>query len=216
MEPQDDQLLAELDGNGWVDAIASALESVIVAAESESNSTDQQVGAIVREALIGGFLDARDGRIDLSETWHHYKWLIDKHAAARAALAAGDSNAGFSSGDAAKVKAMAFGIPVALFGHAVRCFLAGRHGAAIALALHASGLVSAALGPEAAAFRASSDGRRKAKKRHAEHRDLKSEAVAYYREHRAEFKNKDEAAEFIAEEIVPLKWRTVRDYLTGV
>lgn len=86
----------------------------------------------------------------------------------------------------------------------------------MALFKAASDLVAAATMPVAFDYGRSIHARFKAQKRHTENRDLKAEAIAYYRDHRDEFSSKDAAAQFIAERIVPLKERTVRDYLTGI
>lgn len=51
--------------------------------------------------------------------------------------------------------------------------------------------------------------------RHTENRDMKATAVAWYLERRGSL-TKDEAAEQIAGKVVPVKFRTVRDWLKGL
>lgn len=56
-------------------------------------------------------------------------------------------------------------------------------------------------------------GRIGANARHKENRALKADALRYYEEHRHDFTTKDDAALAIAEKIVPVKFRTVREWL---
>jgi hypothetical protein len=52
--------------------------------------------------------------------------------------------------------------------------------------------------------------------RHAENRQFREEALAWWHEHKNEpGMTKDRAAELIAKKVVPAEWRTVRDYLKG-
>ena len=49
--------------------------------------------------------------------------------------------------------------------------------------------------------------------RHRENRALKDDAMRYYVAHQHKFKSKDEAAEAIARKVVPVSFRTVREWL---
>lgn len=49
--------------------------------------------------------------------------------------------------------------------------------------------------------------------RHRENRALKADALRYYVAHQQKFKSKDEAAEAIARKVVPVSFRTVREWL---
>jgi hypothetical protein len=57
-------------------------------------------------------------------------------------------------------------------------------------------------------------GQRGAEVRHAEDRAMKADAIAAYLD--GNFASKDEAAAHIARNVVPMKFRTVRDWLKGV
>lgn len=53
--------------------------------------------------------------------------------------------------------------------------------------------------------------------RHAENRQMQQEVLAWWDMHKGDpGMTKDKAADHIAGKLVPLKWRTVRDYLKGV
>lgn len=52
--------------------------------------------------------------------------------------------------------------------------------------------------------------------RHKENRDMKAQALEWYAAHGASVGSKDAAAEAIAGKVVPVKFRTVRDWLKGV
>ena len=205
MEKSSEVLLVELDKEGCEKAIASALQSVLDTAPEQS-----------RQLLEAAFIMARDGDLELADTWGQRAWLIGIHDNARAAAERGDDKAGLSETLARRTYWAARLVPVLLLGHALRAYGSGHHGAAMAIFKAASELIAAVGTPGAFSHWRSLDARFKARKRHAENRDLKAEAIAYYRDHRDEFKSKDAAAQYIAERVVPLKVRTVRDYLTGV
>lgn len=57
-------------------------------------------------------------------------------------------------------------------------------------------------------------GKRAAAVRHAENRALKQQAIETYLD--GDFTSKDAAAEYIAGKVVPVKFRTVREWLKGV
>jgi len=52
--------------------------------------------------------------------------------------------------------------------------------------------------------------------RHAENRGVKLQVQEHYMAHRAEYKSKDDAAEKMANRLVPFGFRTVRDWLKGL
>jgi hypothetical protein len=56
--------------------------------------------------------------------------------------------------------------------------------------------------------------RKGARARHKENHALRADALQYYQTHRHEFNSKDDAALAIAEKVVPVKFRTVRKWLT--
>ncbi len=204
MEKSSEDLLTELDTEGCEQAIASALQSILDAAPQPS-----------RQLLEASFLMARDGDLELADTWGERAGLLKARELARAAAERGDEKAALSESAAKRLYWSSRLVPALLLGHALRARDTGRHGAAMALFNAASELIAAAISPVAFDHWRSIDARFKAQKRHTENRDLKEAAIAYYAKHRGEFKSKDEAAQFIAERIVPLKPRTVRDYLTG-
>jgi hypothetical protein len=53
-------------------------------------------------------------------------------------------------------------------------------------------------------------------KRHKENREMKEMAIQHYKNNRASFANKYDAADQIAKNIVPAKFATIRDWLKGV
>jgi hypothetical protein len=55
-----------------------------------------------------------------------------------------------------------------------------------------------------------------AERRHTENRALKAFTISWYKENAAHFKSKDEAAAKAAGAVVPVKFRTVRDWLKGL
>lgn len=52
--------------------------------------------------------------------------------------------------------------------------------------------------------------------RHKEHRDMKAQVVEHYEANRHLFRSKDQAAEAMANKLVPMPFRTVRDWLKGL
>lgn len=62
----------------------------------------------------------------------------------------------------------------------------------------------------------SEQARAAADKRHKEHRAIRDDVRAHYMENKHLYKSKDDAAAAIAGKIVPLSFRTVRDYLRGL
>jgi hypothetical protein len=66
------------------------------------------------------------------------------------------------------------------------------------------------------ARRKSKNGKNANNARNKENRALKRDAVDYYLKNRGEFANKNEAASYIAEKIVPAACTTVRDWLKKV
>ncbi len=52
--------------------------------------------------------------------------------------------------------------------------------------------------------------------RHKENREMKSQAIQYYKENYKDFSNKDDAAMEIAKKVVPAKFSTVRGWLKGI
>jgi hypothetical protein len=58
--------------------------------------------------------------------------------------------------------------------------------------------------------------RRAANARHQENRSLKQEAIDYYLKNHHSFSSKDKVAFHIAENIIPSKFATVRDWLKGI
>jgi hypothetical protein len=57
---------------------------------------------------------------------------------------------------------------------------------------------------------------RAAGKGHVENRAMKNEAIQYYKDNHTKFKNKHDAASYIANNIMPIAYSTVRDWLKGV
>jgi hypothetical protein len=57
---------------------------------------------------------------------------------------------------------------------------------------------------------------RGASARHKENRAMKAEAIAYYQQNAKKYRSKDAAAEAIAGNIVPVTFRTVRDWLSNI
>lgn len=55
-----------------------------------------------------------------------------------------------------------------------------------------------------------------AEARHRENRDMKAQVLEWYRANAGSIGSKDAAAEAIAGKLVPVKFRTVRDWLKGV
>lgn len=53
-------------------------------------------------------------------------------------------------------------------------------------------------------------------RKNAQNIEDKNEAVEFYKAHRAEFKNKDEAAQVISDNLVPQTFATVRGWLRGL
>jgi len=62
----------------------------------------------------------------------------------------------------------------------------------------------------------SEQARAAANKRHEENHAMRDQVRAHYLENKAKFKSKDAAAEAMAKKLVPLPFRTVRDYLKGI
>jgi len=52
--------------------------------------------------------------------------------------------------------------------------------------------------------------------RHKEHRDMKAQVIEHYEANRHLFRSKDQAAEAMAGKLVPMPFRTVRDWLKGL
>ena len=52
--------------------------------------------------------------------------------------------------------------------------------------------------------------------RHSENRDMKAQAIQYYKDHKHDFKGKDEAAFYISTKIVNMAYSTVRGYLKNI
>ncbi len=204
MEQQgsDSDILDALEKAGCDDAVDREMLRLLDSAPEASHG-----------ALWIGFEQSLRGALALSEAWSEYERLASvQHDGLRHAET-GDPKAGLEAESARRVFWMARLVPALLLGHALRAWREGRKGAAIALLQRASDLIEAARGPNAIRRSASIQARFKAQKRHSETRDLRAEAIAYYLENRASFKSKDDAARHIAEKIVPLKWRTVREYL---
>jgi hypothetical protein len=62
---------------------------------------------------------------------------------------------------------------------------------------------------------ASDVARKNALKLHEEHHGMKDDVLAHFERHKHEYKTLNEAAESIAGKVVPLSFRTVREYLIG-
>jgi hypothetical protein len=86
---------------------------------------------------------------------------------------------------------------------------------AVCWAEHLKALVvrSDEIGEEKARERISVTARAAAIARHAKNRAMKQQAIRYYSENQHKFKSMDAAAEAIAGKIVPLAFRTVRDWI---
>lgn len=205
MEESSNSLLLKFEQDGCEEVIAAALESLLDAAPRSW-----------REAIQTAVLMGRDGEVDLIDTWNRYIWLVNIQPEARRVADAGDKKAGLSEAAAKRIYFESRLVPAFLLGHSLSAWRLNRHAAAMVLFHNASELIHAARAPGTIRGAISRDARIKASKVHAENRDLKAQAIAYYRDHRHEFPSKDKAAQFIAERIVPLKVRTVRDYLTGI
>ena len=102
---------------------------------------------------------------------------------------------------------------------AIKCEQLGRREEAWFLACVGAKIVGTIQGIDAnraTAKAALSDlAKRAAGVRHSENREMKAQVLAWFAENRGKYRSKDEAAAIIAGKVVPVTFRTVREWLKG-
>jgi len=210
----DEEIIASLSEQDIGGVIAARVATLIAHASH----------AEIKDAVRLAYLEARDNSFPLSKAW---TWMLELHAVRgqlTPAAERGSAHKSLSPREAREIYLKSFLTPAALLGHVFRLWQAGSHDAAVGLLNYADDLVFAASFPGSVARVETFKSKERARRRHVEDDAMREEAIAYYIEHRERFdrpgkdgkRGKDVAAHEISEKVVPVKPRTVRDWLKGV
>lgn len=210
----DDEIIASLSEQGMGEIVTARLFTLVAHARH----------SLVKDAVRLAYLEGKDNSFPLSKTW---EWVLELRAAREklTPVAEGGSVRGsLPPREAKSIYYLSLLTPAALLGHVFRLWKGGNHEAAVRLLAYADDLVFAMEFPTAADRLETFKAKLRARIAHAENAAMREEAIAYYLEHRERFdrpskdgkRGKDVAAQEISEKVVPVKPRTVRDWLKGV